>query len=220
MKLLKTLRDPVSGLIHVAGAFLGVWALVWLITKSLQGSQDNYIHLVSFITFGVSVILLYTSSSLYHLLRISDSARIIFRKIDHSMIFVLIAGSYTPYCLIALNGTLGYAMFALVWTLVVVGLFIKIYWLHAPRLISTGLYLLMGWLAVGVAIPLFKALTFKGILWLGIGGLFYSVGAIIYGLKKPDPFPPYFGFHEIWHLFVLAGTTSHFISIATLIPIP
>lgn len=212
---IKTLRDPVSGLTHLAGALLGVLALAYLLIKS--GHHGTARHAVSFGVFGVSVILLYTSSAFYHLLNISDSARVIFRKIDHSMIFVLIAGSYTPFCLIPLEGPKGWVFLGIVWSLVVVGLGVKLCWLHAPRWISTGIYLLMGWMAVFVFAPLSEALTLAGLFWLITGGLFYTVGAVIYAIKRPNPFPPLFGFHEIWHLFVLAGTASHFMSVNSLL---
>lgn len=211
----KTLRDPVSGLTHLAGALLGVVALIYLVIKSANHGTAR--HIASFAVFGVSVILLYTSSAFYHLLAVSDSARVIFRKIDHSMIFVLIAGSYTPFCLIPLDGMKGWILLGVIWGLVVVGLCVKLYWLHAPRWISTGIYLLMGWMAVVVFEPLAESLTPAGLYWLVVGGLFYTVGAVIYALKRPNPFPPLFGFHEIWHLFVLAGTASHFMSVNSLL---
>ncbi|MEI6789787.1 MAG: hemolysin III family protein [Myxococcaceae bacterium] len=210
----KTLRDPVSGLTHLAGALLGIAGLIYLLIKSSNAGTAR--HIVSSAIFGTSVILLYTSSAFYHLLNISDEARVIFRKLDHSMIFVLIAGSYTPFCLIALHGYVGWILFGVIWGLVIVGLFVKFYWLHAPRWISTGIYLLMGWIAMIVFSPLSHALTPSGFFWLITGGLFYTIGAVIYALKRPNPFPNIFGFHEIWHLFVLAGTASHFMSINSL----
>src|SRR3989338_9463633 len=133
---LKTLRDPISGLTHLTGALLGIVGLVYLLIKSANHGTAR--HAASFAIFGISVILLYTSSTFYHLLNISDKARVIFRKIDHSMIFVLIAGSYTPFCLISLNGPRGWIMLGVIWALVIVGLFVKLYWIHAPRRISTG----------------------------------------------------------------------------------
>ncbi|MEI6805951.1 MAG: hemolysin III family protein [Myxococcaceae bacterium] len=214
---MKTLRDPVSGLTHLLGALLGVVALVYLLIKSAHHGTSK--HTVSFGIFGVSVILLYTSSAFYHLLNVSEQARVIFRKIDHSMIFVLIAGSYTPFCLIPLEGTQGWILLSVIWGLVFVGLGVKLFWLHAPRWISTGIYLLMGWMAVFVFAPLSEALTPSGFFWLITGGLFYTVGAVIYAIKRPNPFPPLFGFHEIWHLFVLAGTASHFASVNSLLVI-
>lgn len=212
---IKMLRDPISGLTHLAGALLGMVALIYLLIKSNHHGTAR--HIVSFSIFGVSVILLYASSAFYHLLNISEPARVIFRKIDHSMIFVLIAGTYTPFCLVPLEGAKGWTLLGILWGLVIVGLGIKLFWLHAPRWISTGIYLLMGWMAIFVFAPLSQALTSSGLFWLVTGGLFYTVGAVIYASKRPNPFPPLFGFHEIWHLFVLAGTTSHFMSIDSLL---
>ena len=211
----KTLKDPVSGFTHLSGALLGVVALIYLLVKSANHGTAK--HIVSFAIFGVSIILLYTSSAFYHLLNISDKARLIFRKIDHSMIFVLIAGSYTPFCLIPLNGLRGWVLLGVLWGLVLVGLYVKLYWFHAPRWISTGIYLLMGWMAIVVFKPLAASIAPTGLNWLIAGGLFYTVGAVIYVIKRPTPFPPLFGFHEIWHLFVLAGTASHFMSVNSLL---
>ena len=209
------LKDPISGLTHLAGALLGMLALVYLVLKAID--HGTIWHIVSFSIFGGSLILLYTSSTFYHLLDISDKARIVFRKIDHTMIFVLIAGSYTPFCLVSLHGTWGWSIFTVVWGIAVLGFFLKFYWIHAPRWLSTALYLGMGWLIVVALLPLSRTLTHFGLLWLGIGGMFYTVGAIIYALKRPDPFPNIFGFHEIWHLFVLAGSASHFVSISSIL---
>lgn len=209
-------RDPVSGLSHLAGAALGATGLCYLLAKSV--GQAPSIHVTAFSVFGVSLILLYSSSALYHLLNVSERNRAIFRRIDHTMIFVLIAGSYTPFCLVALPGNGGRWVLATVWGLALAGLFFGAVWLRAPRWLSTGLYLGMGWIVLLVIHPLAHSLSSAGLAWLVAGGLFYSIGAIVYAIKWPDPFPLVFGFHEIWHLFVLAGSISHFASVATLLP--
>ncbi len=215
MPLLK-FKDPVSGFTHLAGAALGVFGLLYLLLYKAGASSPHQI--VSFSIFCISAILLYLSSSLYHLLMVSEEKRLILRKIDHSMIFILIAGSYTPFCILALPKPLGWIFLFSVWTLAIGGLGVSIFWIHAPRWFSTALYILLGWLALIVIYPLYQSLTITGFNWLVAGGLFYTLGAVIYALKKPDPFPPHFGFHEIWHLFVLAGTLSHYFSITTLFP--
>ena len=153
----------------------------------------------------------------YHLLHVSDETRKVLRRVDHTMIFLLIAGSYTPYCMIPLKATYGQAILIIVWSIAVAGLLVKLFWMHAPRWLSTALYVFMGWIAVSAIFPLAKELSQDGLYGLFAGGIFYTVGAVIYAIKRPDPFPPHFGFHEIWHLFVLAGTASHFYSIATLL---
>ena len=214
-EIFKKVKDPVSGLTHLAGAILGFVALGYLVNRST--GEGTVWHTISFGVFGVSLILLYSSSASYHLLNVSESARLIFRRIDHVMIFILIAGSYTPFCLLPLRETWGFSFLGLVWGLAVVGVFIKIYWIHAPRWLSTAIYLAMGWLVVIVAYPLSQTLSSETALWLILGGAAYSLGALIYVLKWPDPYPDVFGFHEIWHLFVLAGSTFHFLGVNSLL---
>jgi hemolysin III len=127
------------------------------------------------------------------------------------MIFVLIAGTYTPICLLILNNVVGFRLLVLVWTITVVGAFIKIFWINAPSWVSAALYIAMGWLAALVMVPLANSMPAGGMFWLIFGGIFYTVGGVIYGSKKPRINKPYFGFHELFHLFVLAGTLCHFI---------
>ncbi|MGE5474294.1 MAG: PAQR family membrane homeostasis protein TrhA [Ignavibacteriales bacterium] len=201
------LRDPVSGLSHFVGVLLSIAALVVLIVFSAIGATPW--HVVSFSIFGTALILLYSASSLYHLLPLSEKGITIFRKIDHIMIFVLIAGSYTPICLVPIRGAWGWSLFGIIWVLTIAGLFMKLFWLHAPRWLYTSIYLLMGWMVAIAFVPLVKALPMAGIWWLVAGGLFYSVGAVIYGLKKPN-FAKYFGFHEIFHIFIMLGSFCHF----------
>lgn len=209
-------KEPVSGLSHLLGALMGLFVLLVFVPKGIQ--QGNWKHVLGFSMFGASLVLLYLSSSLYHLLVVGEKASLLLRRLDHTMIFVLIAGSYTPFCLLALSGTTGWGVFAFVWVVTVIGLGLKLVWLEAPRWLSTALYLGMGWAILVVILPLYRALSFDGMLWLVLGGLAYSIGAVIYALKRPDPFPPHFGFHEIWHLHVLAGSFFHVLSVATLLP--
>lgn len=202
------LKNPISGLTHLAGVFLAVAGLcVMLVSAVRYGSAW---HVVSFAIFGASLILLYTSSSLYHLLSLSERGVHILRRIDHIMIFVLIAGSYTPFCLVPLRGAWGWSLFGTVWGIALVGLMLKIFWLEAPRWFSVSTYLLMGWVCVVAIYPLIVNIPIGGIIWLALGGIIYSMGALIYSFKWPNPFPKVFGFHEIWHLFVLGGSFCHF----------
>jgi hemolysin III len=207
-------QDPVSGFTHLAGALLGVAGLTYLLSRSLP--EGSLWKTLSFTVFGVSLILLYSSSALYHLLDITPEARLVFRRIDHTMIFLLIAGTYTPFCLLPLRGPWGYGILATVWALTLGGIVMSVVWIHAPRWLSTSLYLLTGWVAMAAIYPLSRTLSSPGMFWLLTGGFFYTAGAVIYGLKWPDPWPPRFGYHEIWHFFVLAGSASHFLSVATL----
>jgi hemolysin III len=208
------LKDPVSGLTHLLGALLGMAALTYLINLGVE-SQDPR-RIVSGAVFGTSLVLLYLSSACYHLIPVPEHWNRWFRRIDHCMIFLLIAGSYTPFCLLALWSTVGLRLLITVWAFAVLGFAMSLWWIEAPRWISTLVYLVMGWLAVTALSPLLEALTGECFRWLVIGGIFYTVGAIVYGIKRPDPFPKVFGFHEIWHCFVLAGSASHFVSIAAL----
>jgi hemolysin III len=125
-------------------------------------------------------------------------------------IFILIAGTYTPICVLALEGGWRAVLLGLVWTLALCGILLKLLWMDAPRWLSVGLYLAMGWLAVFAASAIFRAIPAGGIAWIIAGGLVYSAGALIYGLKRPNLVPGTFGFHELWHLFVLAGSACHF----------
>ena len=208
MKMIEKLRDPVSGLTHFIGAILAVVGLILLIYKSVDPVKPW--HLVTFSVFGAGLILLYTSSTLYHWLPFSEKGIQRMRRLDHMMIFILIAATYTPICLIPMRGPWGWSLFGSVWGLATLGILLKFFWLQAPRWFSTMIYILMGWLVVVGIWPLIQALKLGGFMWVLIGGLFYTVGAIIYALKKPDPWPNIFGFHEIFHIFVMLGSFSHF----------
>jgi hemolysin III len=203
-----TLKDPVSGLTHLAGAVLAVFGLAALVVLSILYAGPW--HLVSFAVYGMSLVLLYTASACYHLLPVSAGATRVLRRLDHIMIYVLIAGTYTPFCLVALRGVWGWSIFGAVWGLALAGLFLKLFWLSAPRWLSTAVYLIMGWVGLAAIVPLVAAVPVGGLIWLLAGGICYSLGAVIYGLKRPDPWPGVFGFHELFHLFVLAGSFCHF----------
>lgn len=201
-------REPVSGLTHCIAAVLSVLGTALLIVKSVSPALPW--HIVSFSIFGGSMILLYTASTLYHWLPLAPRGIRILRRIDHSMIFFYIAATYTPICLIPLRGGWGWSLFGCAWGLAVAGIFLKVFWLNAPRWFSTGVFLAMGWMALVGIYPLVVALERGALFWLFLGGLLYSVGAVIYACKRPDPFPSWFGFHEIFHLFVMAGSFCHF----------
>ena len=209
------LKDKFSGLSHLAGALVGIVVLVVFVSRA-SASGDPW-RIISSVIFGSALILLYSSSAVYHLSPVSPEAKKILRRIDHTMIFVFIAGSYTPYCLVTLRGTWGWIIFGIVWSLTIAGFFVKLFWLHAGRWLSTALYLIMGWVAIIAAYPLVKSLPAAGSFWLLARGIFYSVGAVVYALKRPDPIPNVFGFHEIWHVFVLLGSFSHVLSVATVL---
>lgn len=203
--------DVFSGVSHLIGAVLSLAALVALVTVAAH--YGSVWHVVSFAIFGASLIMLYTASTLYHLIPAGPKWITILRKLDHSMIFVLIAGSYTPYCLVALRGPWGYGLLSAVWGIATLGIVLKIIWLGAPRWLYTGFYLFMGWLVVVAIVPLIQNVPRQALLWLAVGGLLYTMGAMFYGTKWPKLRPGVFGFHEIWHLFVIAGSFAHFWSV-------
>lgn len=202
------LKEPINGLTHLIGALFSIAGLVLLVY--FAAIKGTVWHVVSFSIFGASLILLYTSSTLYHWLPLSERGTKIFRRIDHIMIFILIAGTYTPVCLVSLRGGWGWSLFGVVWGIAVAGIVLKLFWLQAPRWLYILVYVFMGWLAIIALLPLIRSIPLDGLGWLLIGGIFYSVGALIYGLKRPNIIPGWFGFHEIFHILTMAGSFSHF----------
>lgn len=205
------IKDPVSALTHFAGAVLSLAAVVALIAKAL--STGNWLYVLAFGIFGFSLVALYTASTVYHIIDKPEAMRQVARRVDHMMIFVLIAGTYTPICLISLSGTIGYALFALIWAIAISGIVMKAFWITAPRWLTSGLYILMGWLVVVAIQPVIAALSAEAFQWLLAGGVIYTIGGIIYALKWPLKNNPWFGFHELFHLFVMGGSFCHFILI-------
>ena len=204
------LLEPVNAITHGLGAVFSVVGMVVLVY--LSWGQPLYV--VSFAVYGVSSVLLYLASSLYHGLKVSSQRRRMLLRLDHVGIYALIAGSYTPLALLVLKShspLLGWAFFWLVWGLATLGIVFKLWWLDAPVWLSTGFYLALGWLALGVMPTLFQTLSPGGLLLLFTGGLLYSVGAVVFALERPDFYPGVFGHHELWHLFVLAGGSCHYL---------
>jgi hemolysin III len=195
-------------LTHLLGAVLSVAALVVLVWLAISARDAR--QLVAFTIFGLSQIALYTASTLYHSLPLSPAGVARLRRIDHMMVFVLIAGTYTPICLVALRGGWGWSLFGVVWGIALGGLVIKTRWMHAPKWLSTALYLAMGWAVVVAAPVLFDRLPVGAVAWLLAGGIIYSIGAVIYALKRPNLIPGVFDAHALWHLFVLAGSACFF----------
>lgn len=201
-------NELISGLTHLAGAILSIAALVFLLHIAI--TNGHVTHIVGFSIFGASLILLYTASTVYHLIPIASRLKQTFRRIDHAMIFVLIAGTYTPICLVPLWGAWGWSLLAVIWALAITGVVFKAFWIKIPGWLSGLIYLGMGWLSV-VALPvMFDLIPINGIWWMVAGGIFYSVGVIFYALEKLIKPIKWFGMHEIFHIFVLAGSFSHF----------
>ena len=199
------IKDPISGYSHLAGAMIFLIGSVFLVKKA-----ENALEFFSFFVFGATAFSLYFASAWYHLFG-SPSEKIGYsRKLDHALIYFLIAGTFTPFCLVLLNGLLGWIVFASVWILTAIGtaaIFFDSFWKHFPRWASTGLYLLMGWIGAVLVYPM--RLYPMIIALVAAGGFFYTIGAVIYILKKPN-FTKNFGFHELFHFFILAGTIAHF----------
>ena len=196
---------------HFIGMLMAAFAATPLLIRAAR--NPDKVHLISLAIFIVSMILLYAASTTYHTLNLSERTNRILRKIDHCMIFVLIAGSYTPVCLIVLGGRTGYTLCALVWAVALAGILLKAFWVTCPKWFSSILYIAMGWLCVLAFTQLLNALSPAAFGWLLAGGVIYTVGGIIYALKLPifNARHKNFGSHEIFHLFVMAGSICHFI---------
>jgi hemolysin III len=203
------LREPFCGLSHLAGVVLSVAALFALL--SLAGGKPR--HMAAFSIYGASLIVLYTASTLYHSLPVGPRRVEQLRALDHAAIYGLIAGTYTPICMIALKGAWGWSLLAVVWGIGLVSAVVRLTWYGFPDWLSLTLYVAMGWICVVAPMPFFQALSAGGVGWLVFGGLFYMVGMIVLILDRPRLWPGRFGSHDLWHLFVLGGSACHFVVI-------
>ena len=203
------LREPVNGFTHLAGAILSFVGLLAMVIKTTL-NNPSIIALTAVIIFGISLILLYAASATYHLVVSNDKVIGFLRRLDHAMIFILIAGSYTPFCLIALQGATGWILFGVIMATAIAGVCFKLIWFNCPRWISTVIYVAMGWISIFLISPLYKALSIKGVSLLVLGGVFYTIGAIIYATKPKFLNFKYLGFHEIFHIFIMLGSLTHF----------
>ncbi len=205
-------REPINGFTHLGGAILSLVGLLALVIKTTLTSPSA-LNIATVIIFGLSLVLLYAASATYHLVVASDKVIKFLRKIDHSMIFILIAGSYAPYCLIGLGGVKGWTMFLMIATIAICGVLFKMIWFNCPRWVSTFIYIGMGWMSVLIIAPLSNAIPYQGVLLLILGGVFYTIGAVIYGIKPKSFKFKYLGYHEIFHIFILLGSLCHFFSV-------
>ena len=206
-----TIREPGSAITHFVGMLLAVFAAVPLLIKAgVSSGGRSFAAMTIFIT---SMILLYGASTMYHSVNLAGRGLRIFRKLDHMMIFVLIAGSYTPVCLIVLSREIGYRLLAIVWGIALVGMLIKACWVTCPKWFSSIVYIAMGWVCISVIKALWSTLPRSAFLWLLAGGIIYTIGGVIYALKLPifNSKHQNFGSHEIFHLFVMGGSVCHFI---------
>jgi len=199
------LREPVNGLTHL---FAAVAAAVGLVALAYL-ARDQPAKLASLILYGSTLVLMFSASAAYHLVEAEPKITLFLRKLDHSAIYLLIAGTYTPICLHYFTGFWRLGFLAVIWSLGLTGIAVKFVVIRAPRWITAGIYLLMGWLSVAAAGEIISAMPPGALAWLLAGGLFFTGGALVYIFKKPDPIPGAFGFHEIWHVFVILGAFSH-----------
>ena len=206
-----TIREPGSALTHFIAMLLALCAAVPLLVRAAVHSGVK--SLTAMTVFMISMVLVYAASTIYHSVNCSGRILRIFRKMDHMMIFVLIAGTYTPVCLLTLPKPSGLMLLAAVWGIALVGIFIKGFWITCPKWFSSVLYIAMGWSCLSVLGQLFSLLPLHAFLWLLAGGLIYTAGGIIYALRLPlfDARHPMFGLHEIFHLFVMAASLCHFV---------
>lgn len=205
------MKEPGSAITHFIGMVMAIFASVPLLFKAAQ--EPDRIYIISMTIYAVSLILLYAASTTYHTFDISEKVNTILKKIDHMMISVLIAGSYTPVCLIVLKGRLGIILLSIVWAIAIAGILIKAFWVYCPKWVSSVLYIGMGWTCVLAFTQLLNNLSPAAFGWLLAGGIIYTVGGVIYALKLPlfNSRHKNFGSHEIFHLFVMAGSACHFV---------
>lgn len=205
------IKDPGSAITHFIGMLMAIFAAIPLLIKAAH--EPEHIYVISLAIYAASLILLYAASTTYHTFDKSAKVNTILKKIDHMMISVLIAGSYTPICLLVLNRRTGIMLLTLVWGIAIAGILIKAFWVYCPKWVSSVLYIGMGWTCVLAFTQLLNNLSPAAFGWLLAGGIIYTVGGIIYALKLPifNNKHKNFGSHEIFHLFVMGGSACHFI---------
>ena len=203
---LRKVREPVNGLTHLAAALVALAGMAVL----LVFARGDAIKLVSLALYGTTLVMMFLASGLYHSINASPGITRRLQKLDHSAIYLLIAGTYTPICLHFFTGFWRVGFLGVIWALALIGIGVKMVFPHAPRGLTAGLYLLMGWLALLAAGEIFSRLPAGAIAWLVAGGLFFTIGAGVYITRKPVLKPGVFGFHELWHIFVILGAFSHY----------
>lgn len=206
--MLSKLREPVNSLTHWgAAALASIGAIVLLVLGSSSPAK-----LASFLVYSLSLVAMFSASAVYHMVRVKDRALEWFRKLDHSAIYLLIAGTYTPFCINAFTGFWKWGLLVIIWSLALIGITVKLFIIRAPRGVTAGIYILMGWLCLA-AIGQFSLLPVWIIVWLGVGGIIYTLGALVYITKIFNFAPGKFGFHEVWHIFVILGAAAHFLAV-------
>lgn len=218
MKSQHHIKEPGSAITHFIGMLMAIFAAVPLLIKAAH--EPSRIYVISLAVYSASMILLYAASTTYHTFDISAKINTILKKWDHMMISVLIAGSYTPICLLVLKGKTGLILLAIVWSFAIVGILIKAFWVYCPKWVSSILYIGMGWTCVLAFTQILNSMSRTSFIWLLTGGIIYTVGGIIYALKLPifNNKHKNFGSHEIFHLFVMGGSMCHFVVMYALLP--
>jgi len=211
--MLTKLREPVSGLTHLGGALAALGGQVLLLTLAWTGVEK----FISVLVYGISLVGLFSASAAYHLVNAGPRVTAILRKLDHSAIYLLIAGTYTPICVNAFTGFFRWGLLAVVWGIALIGILVKIFYMGTPRWLSAVIYVLMGWISVLAAGQMTTALTPFALGWLVAGGVIYTLGAVVYATKIFNFAPGKFGFHEVWHIFVLLGALAHFVAVVGVI---
>lgn len=207
------LREPFNAATHGAAVPLAIAGLIYLVTR-VQGTMET----VAMAVYGGSLAALYLASTLYHAIPGDERVRHLLRRVDHTAVFLLIAGTYTPVALLALPQGWGWTIFGVVWGLTAVGIVTRNLFFDMPRWLLTGIYVAMGWTVLAAAKPMIDVFSWSALAWLAGGGLAYTLGAVVYATEWPDPLPDRIGSHGIWHLFVLTGSALHFVFIAGYVP--
>ena len=207
--MLKKLREPVNSLTHWAGALLALAGLAALLIVGWSTPAK----IVSLLVYGLSLIAMFSASATYHMVRAKDRVLLILRKIDHSAIFLLIAGTYTPFCINAFDGFWKWGMLVIIWSLAAIGIIVKVFYIKAPRWLNAGIYVVMGWLCVGASGQMLATLPAWVFTWLLVGGVIYTLGAVVYSTKIFNFKPGVFGFHEVWHIFVMLAAAAHYVAV-------
>ena len=208
--MLSKIREPVNGLTHFFAAIVALAGLIVLLVLGWQSLSK----IISFSIYGISLILLFTASATYHMVKAEPNIIRFLRKLDHAAIFLLIAGTYTPFCVVMFTGFWRWGLLAIIWSLAIIGIVVKMFIMNAPRWLSTGVYIMMGWLCIAAIGEIFRVLPTGALVWLITGGVIYTLGAIVYITKTMNFLPGKFGFHEVWHILVILGALAHFIAIA------
>ncbi len=207
--MLKKLREPVNSLTHWGGAILALAGLAALLIVGWSTPAK----IVSLLVYGLSLIAMFSASATYHMVHAKDKVLEILRKVDHSAIYLLIAGTYTPFCVNAFSGFWQWGMLGIIWSLAAIGIAVKIFYIKSPRWLNAGIYVVMGWLCIAAVGEMLAVLPAWVITWLIVGGVIYTLGAIVYVTKIFNFAPGVFGFHEVWHIFVMLAAAAHFVAV-------